>query len=53
MKKKGNIIILAIVIGLLLLIWELVANGTDAEIFISIPSKIVAYFVDNFVDYSA
>ena len=48
MKKKGNIIILAIVIGLLLLIWELVANGTDAEIFISIPSKIVAYFVDNF-----
>ena len=47
MKKKGNIILLVILLGLLLLIWEFAAKGTDAEIFISIPSKIVAYFVKN------
>ena len=48
MKKKGNVIILAFIVGLLLLIWEFAAKGTDAEIFISIPSKISAFFVDNF-----
>lgn len=47
MKKKGNVIIIAIIIGLLLLFWEFAAKGTDAEIFISTPSKIVAYLVDN------
>ena len=47
MKKKGNIILLVVLAGLLLLIWEFAARGTDAELFISFPSKIVAFLVKN------